>query len=124
MKWDKCRCECKELIEKGICDKGFNWSPSSCECECDKSCDVGEDLDYKNCKCRKSLADKLVEECNENIDEKKLHANKMIYNSTLNDHKKIFSPCEPSSCTINIVFFVTFFIISMIAVFLFIFIGT
>ena len=21
---DKCRCECKELINKGICDKGFN----------------------------------------------------------------------------------------------------
>ena len=20
---DKCRCECKELIDKGICDKGF-----------------------------------------------------------------------------------------------------
>ena len=112
------------MIEKGICDKVFNWSPSSCECECDKSCDVGEGLDYTNCKYRKSLANKLVPECNENIDEKKLHANKMIYNSTLNDYKKIFSPCEPSSCTANIVFFVIFFIISMIAVFLFIFIGT
>ena len=21
---DKCRCECKELIDKGICNKGFN----------------------------------------------------------------------------------------------------
>ena len=21
---DKCRCECKELIDKGVCDKGFN----------------------------------------------------------------------------------------------------
>ena len=20
---DKCRCECKELIDKGMCDKGF-----------------------------------------------------------------------------------------------------
>ena len=20
---DKCRCECKELIDKGVCDKGF-----------------------------------------------------------------------------------------------------
>ena len=34
------RCECKELIEKGICDKGFIWNPDNCECECDKSCDV------------------------------------------------------------------------------------
>ena len=23
---DKCRCECKELIDKGICDKGFIWN--------------------------------------------------------------------------------------------------
>ena len=37
---DKYRCEYKELIEKGICDKGFIWNPSNCECECDESCDV------------------------------------------------------------------------------------
>ena len=59
---DKCQCECKELIDKGICDKGFIWNPSNCECECDKSCDVGEYLDYENCKCRKKPVDKLVEE--------------------------------------------------------------
>ena len=58
---DKCRCECKELISKGICDKGFIWNPSTCECECDKSCD-GEYLDLSNCKCTKKLVDKLVEE--------------------------------------------------------------
>ena len=52
-----------------MCDKGFIWNPSSCECECDKLCDVGEYLDYKNCKCRKRLTDKLLEECSENIDE-------------------------------------------------------
>ena len=51
---DKCRCECKELINKGVCDKWFIWNPSNCECECDKSCDVGEYLDYENCKCRKN----------------------------------------------------------------------
>ena len=67
---DKCRCECKELIGKGVCDKGYTWNPSNCECECDKSCDVDEYLDYENCQCRKRLVDKLVEECNENIDEK------------------------------------------------------
>ena len=39
---DKYRCECKELIDKGICDKGFIWNLSICECECDTSCDVGE----------------------------------------------------------------------------------
>ena len=64
---DKCRCECKELIDKGMCDKGFIWNPRNCECECDKSCDIGEYLDYKNCKCRKRILDKLIEECSKNI---------------------------------------------------------
>ena len=64
---DKCRCECKELIDKDVCDKGFIWNPSNCEWECDKSCNIGEYIDYKNCKCRKKLVDKLIEECTENI---------------------------------------------------------
>ena len=51
---DKCRCECKELIDKGMCNKGFVWNPSNCEYECNKSCHVGEYLDYENCKCRKN----------------------------------------------------------------------
>ena len=71
------------MIDKRICDKEFIWNLS--KCECDKSCDVGEYLDYKNCECRKRLVDKLVEECSQNINEKELHQNKMIYNSTLND---------------------------------------
>ena len=50
-----------------MCDKGFIWNPSNCECECDKSCDIGEYLDYKNCKFWKRIIDKLAEECNENI---------------------------------------------------------
>ena len=75
---DKCKCECKELIDKGMCDKGFIWNLSNCECECDKSCDIGEYLDYKNCKCGKKIIDKLVEECSENID-----GNEMLYNETL-----------------------------------------
>ena len=61
---DKCRCECKELINKSVCDKGYSGNPSNCQCEC-----FGEYLDYENCKCRKRLVDKLVKECNENIDE-------------------------------------------------------
>ena len=68
---DKCSCECKELIDKDVCNKGFIWNASNCECGCDKSCDVKEYLDYENCKCRKRLVDKLVEECTENIDEAK-----------------------------------------------------
>ena len=105
---DKCRSECKELIDKGTCNKGFTWNPSNCECECDKSCDIGEYLDYKNCKCRNKLVDKLVEDCSENID-----GNRMLYNESLdaipsNDYKKV---CN--SCTIYIALFAVFFITSI-----------
>ena len=50
---DKCKCECKELIDKGRCDKGFIWNPSKCEYECVESCDLGQYLDYESCKYRK-----------------------------------------------------------------------
>ena len=60
-----------------MCDKGSTWNPSNCECECDKLCDVGEYLDYENCKCRKKLIDKLIErssaeECTKNVEEVKI----------------------------------------------------
>ena len=29
---DECRSECKDLIDKGVCDKVFIWNPSNCEC--------------------------------------------------------------------------------------------
>ena len=38
----KCRYECKELIDKDVCDKELIWNPSNCECKCHKSCDVDE----------------------------------------------------------------------------------
>ena len=97
---DKYRCEFKELIDKGVCDKRFIWNPSNCECECDKSCDVGEYLDYELCKCRKKLADKLVEECTENIDEVKI--------ASENEHKN-----KCSSCMLYIAFFSIIFTINL-----------
>ena len=74
---DKCRCECKELNDKGVCNKGYIWNPSKCKSECGKSWVVGEYLVYENCKCRKNLVDKPVErtsseECTENIDKVKI----------------------------------------------------
>ena len=72
IKINVCICECKGLIDKGLYDKGFIWNRSNCECECDKSCDFGEYLDYENCKCRKKLVDKLIDECTETIEEVKL----------------------------------------------------
>ena len=69
--------------------------------ECEKSCDVGQYLDYESCKCSKKLIDKLVEECSENID-----GNDLIYNTTINDYRKVCS-----SCTLYIVLLVIFLII-------------
>ena len=55
-----------------MCDKGFLWNPSNCECECDKACDVREYLDYENYNCRKKLLAPLIEEFAETVEEVKL----------------------------------------------------
>ena len=101
---DKCRCECKELIDKGVCDKRFIWNPSNCECECYKFSDFSEYLDYKNCECKKCLADKLAEECTENIEETRL----VEVNSGEKESKH-----KRSSCTLYIVLFSIFFTIKV-----------
>ena len=97
---DKCWCEYKELIDKGICDNEYIWNRSNCKCECDKSCDFDEYLDYENCKCRKRLVDKLIEECNENIKETSL----IKINST---------KCKHISCMLYIVLFSIIFTINI-----------
>ena len=103
---DKCRCECKELIDKGICNKGYVWNPSNCEYECDKSCNIGEYLDYSHCKCRKKLIDPLVEECTKNTEETKL------VNITVENENK--GKCN--SYEIYKVLFWTFFIFFLISI--------
>ena len=55
-----------------MCNKGFIWNPSNCECEFDKACNVGEYLDHGNRKCRKILIAPLIEECTETVEEVKL----------------------------------------------------
>ena len=108
---DKCRCECKEdLINKMVCDKGYIWNPSNCACECDKSCDIGQYLDYKNCVCRKSLVDKLVEECINVID------GDTMYNETLS-----INPNDCPSGTPYVVLFLVFLSISVIVSSIFIY---
>ena len=102
MNKNKFRCECKQLIDTGICDKGFIWNPSKCKCECDKACDVGEYLDYENCKCRKKLVDKLVDECTETVEEVKLAKITLAENESGNKY---------SSCTVYIVLMIVVFTI-------------
>ena len=90
---EKCRYECKELIYKGVCDKGFIWNPSNCKCECDKSCNISQYLDYSDCKCKK----KLIEKCTENDNETK------IVNITVEN--------EHSSCKVYIILMTVVFTI-------------
>ena len=125
-----CRCECKKIVDKQKCDKGFILNPSSCNCECNKSCNISEDLDYKNCKCRKKVFDLLVKKCSKNIEE-----NEMIYNETLLVKKcnknitknkticnEILIASLSNSCTLQIVLFVLNLVISVVISSVFIYI--
>ena len=85
-----------------MCNRGFIWNHSNCECECDKACDVSEYLDYENCKCRKKLVDKLVDECTETVEEVKLAKTTLAENE---------NSCKRSSCTVYIVLMVVVFTI-------------
>ena len=76
----------------------------SCECECDKLCDVGEYLDYENCKWRKKLVDKLIEQCTQTVEEVKLA------NITLAEDE---NKDKCSSCTLYIVVFSMLFTINV-----------
>ena len=87
-----------------MCDKGFIWHPSNCECECDKACDVREYLDYENCKFRKTLVASLIEECTETVEEVKPAKINLAENE--NSYK-----CN--SCTVYIALFSIFFIINV-----------
>ena len=98
-----------ESIDKGICNKEFTWIPSNCESEYEESCDIGEYVDYK--KRRNKVVDKLLEKCSEDID-----GNEILYNETLNAIPLNTIPLNTktcNSCTIYIVLFVIFFIISI-----------
>ena len=65
-------------------------------------CDIGEYLEYKNCKCRKKLIDKLVDEYTETIEEMKLAKITLPENESENKY---------SSCTMYIVLMMLIFTI-------------
>ena len=80
--------------------KKFIWSPSNCECECDKTYETGEYLDYENCKYRKKLVDKLIDECTETVGEVKLTKITLAEKESENKY---------SSCTVYIVLMIVVF---------------
>ena len=79
------------MIDKDRCEDGVAWNLSTCECESNKSCNVGKFLDYMNCRCRERLIDKLVEKYEKDND-----GNEIIYNVALHYfglNKKMCKSC-------------------------------
>ena len=70
----------------------------------DKACDVSKYLDHENCKCRKKLVDKLVDERAKTVEEAKIAKITLAKNE--NKYK-----C--SSCTLYIVLFLILFTINV-----------
>ena len=97
-----------------VCDKGFVWNLSNYKCKCDKSCHLGEYLDYENFKCRKKLFASLIKKCTETVEEAKLA--KLTFLKNENSYKCI--PCTlyvvllSISFTINIAGIVTYYVFS------------
>ena len=74
-------------------DSKQRWNNDKCKCN-DKLCDVGEYLDYANCKCRKRLVNKLVEKCTEDIDEVKIAKITSVECNSVKDKNKCKSSCR------------------------------
>ena len=88
-----------------MCDRGHIWNPNNCEFEWDKSCDVGEYLDYENCMCRKRLIDNLVDQCTETVEVVKPAI------ITLAENENSY---ECSSCTVYTVLFWIFLQLTLV----------
>ena len=108
---DQCRCASKELIDKGACDKEYIFNPSNCKCECDKSCNTSQYLDYLDCKCKKKIIDLIVEECTEYDNKKKLA---IITVTKTDTQTKIVNKTVKNSCRVYIVLTIASVIISTV----------
>ena len=114
---NKCRRGCKELIDKGTCNKGYIFNPSNCKCECDKSCNTSQYLDYLDCKCKRKIIDLIVEECTEYDDNKtklvtvtviKTDNQTKIVNKTVKNSCKVYNVLAIVSIVISTVYTIYF----------------
>ena len=82
---DTCRYDCNEDFADTInCTKGYMRNPSTCECQCDKWCKLGQYLDHKNCVCKNELVGRLLL--------LKMHENIRLFDSNLPIEKIIKIP--------------------------------
>ena len=67
---DTRRCDCNDDFASIInCTKGYTWNPSTCECQCDMWCKLGQYLDHKNYACKNKLIGRIIGECTSVINE-------------------------------------------------------
>ena len=104
---DKCRCECKELIDKGSCIKDLFGILVIVNVNMINDVMLENLWIMKTANVEKKLVDKLVEECTEDIDEVK------IVKMTLSEHENKFENKCKSSCTIYLVLFSLIFPINI-----------
>ena len=129
---DQCRCGCKELIDKGLCDKRYIFNPSNCECECEcgKSCNNSQYLDYLDCKCKNKIIDLIIEKCIE-YDDNKTKLINITYNKTNNktdnkadnkaDNKTIVTKTVKNSCKLYIILTIASIVISIVCTIYFVY---
>ena len=63
------------------CTKGYTWNLSTCECQCDIWCKLGQYLDHKNCVCKNKLIGRVIEECTSVINETMINNKDNITNN-------------------------------------------
>ena len=109
-----------------MCDKGYIFNPSNCKCECDKSYDTSQYLDYLDCKCKKKIIDLVVEEYTEYDDNKTKIFNKtvtktdnktklVIITVTKSDNQtKIVNKTVKNSCKVYIVLTIVSIVLSAV----------
>ena len=89
------------------------WNSSTCACECNKYCKVGQYLDYKNCVCRKKLIDDLIEQCTSIVDIEIKNGIDIFTNSAVT--KNIVTPVNSDNSTdIYLVLFVAVLIVAVL----------
>ena len=89
------------------------WNPSTCVCECDKYCEVGQYLDYKNCVCRKKLIDDLIEQCTSIVEIEIKNGTDIFTSSTVT--KNIVTPVNSdNSANIDLFLFVAVLILAVL----------
>ena len=103
---DTCKYDCNEDFV-GIISfaKGYTWNPSTCECQCDKWCKLGQYLHHKNFVCKNKLIGRIIEECTSVINKTMINNKDSGNNNTL---RNVFISLFSVALLIGIICFCVF----------------